>query len=784
MKHTFRVAARALKQMGAEMITSDDVALNELIKNAFDARSPRVTVAIDAPADSAALALVAEKVKKEKLGKKVTLEMAEKAISSDLSSVVRTQLIAEFAEHMDTQDQFLAFVNKFRKERFKIVVSDTGIGMSADDVASRFLVIGTPGKYIAKKNAAFGDPTILGDKGIGRLSMMRLGQTAAVKSKQSGDQTLHTVRFSWAEFDDPQKFLDEVPIETSEEVFDGDVQSSGTSVAISNLTALWTAEKVGSFIQKYLRRLQNPFFANKRRYPVDVLLNGHRQPIATIPEWLEKCSQFRATVVFNPKGVDAAGSVMRRSVMWRNSTVSDDRSWTLSELTERLGYPEELFHSLGPFEATCLWFNRQALFANTVDRSRTDVTNELNLWCGGFAIYRDGFRVGQTGGMEDDWLEWDSRALKTKGYALNRYQTVGSVSISSVNNPKLVDAANRERLVACPEQQLLKALLGEEIVTELRGLIGLTQEAQAKIALSQESTEESLRRSEAGLTKTLRTFNQIVSFIPAEHKHKIVEIREEINSQVEYVKTIKRALDLARETRVELLELANIGLVVEIVIHELTRLTERTGELLAQLQGNKKTDDIVDLIDNLRGQIVATNKRIRTVDAMSPSGRNRREKYDAVAQVKTVLNGFEPRFKRHEIRSVLKVDGGSADKTLPVHMVRGLIAQALENLLSNSAYWLQKSIKSGDEQRLLTVEIDTKAFTISVTDNGPGIDPEYATTVFRPYFSMRRKGKGLGLYIASELAAYHGGRLYLDEVQDDDGKLRTFILELPKDGDA
>lgn len=782
MKHSFRVAARALKQMGAEMITSDDVALNELIKNAFDAGSPRVTVAIDAPADSAALELVKEKVKSESLQRGPALELAEKTISADLTSEERSALIEEFRANVSTSQDFMHFVDRFRKERFKIVVSDKGKGMSSDDVILRFLVIGTPGKYLEKRSAKIGDPLVLGDKGIGRLSMMRLGQVATVTSKKSGDTTLHSVRFTWSDFENPDLYIDDIPLEVVETTTDRQADS-GTTVEINDLTALWNAEKVTGFIQKYLRRLQDPFAPHRPRYPIDVMLNGRRQPISTLPEWLEKCAQFKATVRFNPDGVDKAKSVMRRSVLWRGSTTSDDRSWTMAELTERLGIPEQLFRSLGPFEATCLWFNRQALFANTVDRSKTDVTKELNLWCGGFAIYRDGFRVGQTGGMEDDWLEWDSRALKTKGYTLNRYQTVGSVSISSKNNPRLVDAANRERLVACPEQQLLKMLLGNEIVTELRGLISVTQEAEAQIVLSEESTEESLRRSEDNLVKTLRTFNFIVKGIAPEHKEKVLEIRSAINDQVEYVQSIKHALDNARETRVELLELANIGLVVEIVIHELARLTERAGELLAQLQDKKQSANTVEIIDNLRSQIVATNKRIRTVDAMSPSGRNRREPYDAVAQLKTVLNGFGPRLKRHNIDISLQVDGGDADKPLPVNMVRGLIAQALENLLTNAIYWVQQSTKAGEEHRKISVEVDSRALVISVADNGPGVDPKYAKSIFTPYFTTRRKGKGLGLYIASELAAYHGGKLYLDEVPDDDGRLRTFVLELPREGD-
>lgn len=44
MSHSFKVAARTLRHLGGELITSDEMALNELIKNAFDAGSKRVKV--------------------------------------------------------------------------------------------------------------------------------------------------------------------------------------------------------------------------------------------------------------------------------------------------------------------------------------------------------------------------------------------------------------------------------------------------------------------------------------------------------------------------------------------------------------------------------------------------------------------------------------------------------------------------------------------------------------------------------------------------------------------
>src|SRR5438874_2638149 len=43
---SFRVSARTLLQLGAELISSDGIAFYELIKNAFDAKSPAVDLLV------------------------------------------------------------------------------------------------------------------------------------------------------------------------------------------------------------------------------------------------------------------------------------------------------------------------------------------------------------------------------------------------------------------------------------------------------------------------------------------------------------------------------------------------------------------------------------------------------------------------------------------------------------------------------------------------------------------------------------------------------------------
>ncbi|EJL72267.1 signal transduction histidine kinase [Variovorax sp. CF313] len=777
----FRIAARAMRQLGAELITSDEMALYELIKNGFDARSPRTVVEISAPADAGAVALVREQVSTGRVSVTVSLERLEKTLSADLTIEQRVSALQRFKEHATSASALSEFLDAFLRNDFWIEVSDKGIGMSADELHDKFMMVGTPNKLIEKAHA---DRTILGEKGIGRLSMMKLGQVAMVRSKVAGVASWNSIEFDWKKFDRPRAELGDILFEVREAESDAE-EVQGTVIRVTELLANWSAPKVNEFLNKYVRRLQDPFAKPRRPYPIDVLLNGHRLAITPIPTWLLEVAQFRCEISFTPSVVDSQSVSLRREVVWKGGSSAETRTWTLDELAALAGVPIETCRNLGPFTASCYWFNR-ALIVGTLDHSKTRMLAELNVWCGGFAVYRDGFRVGQTGGMEDDWLEWDGKALRTKGFMLNRYQTVGTVSITSKGNPRLIDAANRERLVSCPEQTLLVSLLGDIIVKDLRSHIDAIKQVEVKQAIEEESAEESLKRSESSLKSTLQTVEDIARVVPATVQPKLEEVRRTLQSQVEYVETIRGALQLARETRVELLELANIGLVVEIVVHELTRLTQSTGDLLLNLRKAAAADaPLVGLIDNLQSQIKATSKRISSVDVLSPSGRNRRERFNVVAQLKTVVSGFEARFQRHSVECDVLVDGVPAStQVFEVRLVRGLIAQVLENLLTNSVYWVQQGLKRGEERRRVVVELDTRSGVVMVTDNGPGIDPSHGESIFRPYFSMRKRGKGLGLYIARELVEYHRGKLYLDASGESDGRLRTFVLELPREGEA
>lgn len=104
--------------------------------------------------------------------------------------------------------------------------------------------------------------------------------------------------------------------------------------------------------------------------------------------------------------------------------------------------------------------------------------------------------------------------------------------------------------------------------------------------------------------------------------------------------------------------------------------------------------------------------------------------------------------------------------------IRQLLAILIDNAFSYTP--------SGGSIRLALDVSDTR-FRLSVCDNGPGISDQQKTQIFERFYraDVSRKSKthfGLGLSIASEIAALHHGRLY---VEDTPGGGATFVFELP-----
>jgi two-component system, NtrC family, nitrogen regulation sensor histidine kinase GlnL len=120
----------------------------------------------------------------------------------------------------------------------------------------------------------------------------------------------------------------------------------------------------------------------------------------------------------------------------------------------------------------------------------------------------------------------------------------------------------------------------------------------------------------------------------------------------------------------------------------------------------------------------------------------------------------------------------------PVLGHQNLLIQAFINLLKNSIeatdnnaiITLSTSYQSGTRLRIGNALAPRKLpIHVTVEDNGSGIPPELQKSVFDPFITTKKTGKGLGLAIVAKIIADHGGVIDLDTGTEQGTRLHILL---------
>jgi signal transduction histidine kinase len=118
----------------------------------------------------------------------------------------------------------------------------------------------------------------------------------------------------------------------------------------------------------------------------------------------------------------------------------------------------------------------------------------------------------------------------------------------------------------------------------------------------------------------------------------------------------------------------------------------------------------------------------------------------------------------HSVEADLEIMGNADD-----------LRRAILNIFLN-AIEAVSAAKEGMREIKVRMTESGKGVLLSIADNGVGMDKEETERIFSPYFTTKKSGTGLGLYIAQKIIKDHGGKIKV-ESQKDHGTTFSIMFE-------
>ncbi|CAJ5404502.1 histidine kinase [Burkholderia pseudomallei] len=782
-----KINARVLLELGAELISSDQIALYELVKNSLDAKASRIEVNVHVAMQRSEFLRIVEGFERScanasPLTDGQLREALEEAFEAEVpeesrQAFLRVALAGASSKRLD------ALWSAYSQFSW-VQVSDDGSGMSMEELDTVYLTIGTPHRLLEREKDT--SRTVLGEKGIGRLSAVRLGDRLLVHTSKKGEPRLNCLQVDWSLIKaNPRMALNDFPAQPVLGDRKADRALQGTVITINNLMSDWSESKLAGLASTDFAKLVDPFLDDIARPNIHLRYNGRKVVIPAFEFRQLAYAHAKCTARF---GYDKDGEPeLTGEVIYKS--YARTKKFTLAGVHLRsalalkgkrpkknqpapalLGSLVHGLAKLGPFEMEAHWFNRQKLRLDKPS-GYEEALSWLTRWGGGLLLYRDHYRVYPYAETRDDWLDLDGVALATSGYKMNRKQLVGAVRISSRKNPRLLDQTNREGLRDTEEKAALIVLLRHVLIAEFKSFLNAIEGEQDESAAKEFPQLE--KRLEEAQKEALKQVQLLRGRVTA--KEDIAAINTLLAKMADMAEAWERSKQTVQKYERDMdsyLHLAGVGLMTEFIFHELARISASSLKVLQDYRGTNSAESA--RLRTLKEQLITLDKRIRVLDPLSTPGRQRKESFDLVSTIKDVSEAHSAQWVRHEILCDLS---GLPGRTVDIKAVKGQFIQILENLISNSVYWMNLQAEVKPFKRRIEISIDVTKKIVLYSDNGPGIPEDRGDEVFNAFFSTKPagEGRGMGLYIAKKLA--EGNGLTLELSKSDENRVRHgFII--------
>lgn len=673
MKKPFKMTARVLAHLGEDLIKDESIALLELVKNSYDAGATKCVV--------------------------------------DFNFDIFGSLI-------------------------EISISDNGSGMSLDTIENIWLVIGTDNKknrLISHRQGRLP----LGEKGIGRLGVHKLGNDIKLYSKHSDENEVY-VSIDWsklAESKDIDDFKIDYGYSSDSHFFD---KQTGTKIIVRNLKGEWNRRKLRSVFRD-LTTLNSPFSEKSDSFEVVVSSNSNvfsglpnLEAIKNAGLYYGHCTLEGSIITefsYEFKPWNVLDKIKSRSltaldeyekVLIHNVEVETETGKVVKR-EKRLDLNE---YNIGRVQFDVIMYEKDSSVFSLLNIEKKGLNDYLKE-NSGIRVYRDNMRVFDYGEPGNDWLSIDKRRLSRSGGSISNSLLLGSVMLDRISSYGLREKTNREGFI---EDEAYFAFV--DAISYVMDLF-IQQRNQDRMNLM------SIYKTGKNVTEpVIGDLSEVISIV----KEKVPEEKDQ-HQILTYLYRIESQYNEVRDT---LIHSASIGMNLGGAIHELEKQMAALKSC-AEAGNIFKVKEIIPVLET----IIANYSSMMLKSEI--------QKINVSQIVGKVIEYNRFRFQDHAIRlfsNYKKVDFmAKLSKTETI--------SALTNLVDNSIYWV---CRSRIEDRMIYLYV-TESFregfvTVAVCDNGPGfkIAPELAVRAFVSGKPLNA-GMGFGLYITHETMKQLNGHM-------------------------
>lgn len=609
------------------------------------------------------------------------------------------------------------------KDDSLISIKDDGIGMSFEDIRDKWMVIGTSNK---RKSPLSPKPFLrkcVGEKGIGRFAVDKLGDRLSIITKQKGAANWLKVNINWDLYasNDENSLQWFTDIESPYEYIPAtNIEDHGTELRITRVREPWDSSSIKHAIVQ-ISKLVSPF--TSLSYPFCVYVSA--------PEYNIK---ERAT-----KSIDDFNMATCSFLLDYNNQTNEQDYAEYNKNNHSLEIRKGRIKAFGGVKMRVYFFDATARrkYKNAFPNDPID----------GFKIYRDGIiatpfaEEQENPDAKRDILGIDKRLWQDIFTRISSREFLGIIEITKEDNPLIIDATNRQDFVENDEYKALKRFIIEQLVA--------LQMYKADIRKSQ---KEENKTQLAGAQEELGKLAEALTSLSKRSPEISNTLQPLIKQTQATLQSVKVAIKEQKKESEEFLRKENAYLSIMSMQEYSIQITHAIRTTLNQLKGRieffrdfyplpQKEHIFKQYAKEMFDKMKILSKVTDYMLSYSQSNINPEpiNMYDTFTDI---FSTYDNLFEENSI--ILQTD--FAEKVV-LNTNKQFFYDIIQNMVDNSI----KALKDTIGQKIIkcSYRFEDNHLQILMTDNGCGIPHEDWIKVFELYYTTTEKqgGGGVGLYI-------------------------------------